>query len=57
MEMTKDQIIQHIAENSRRKVAEFSGEFARAKSKDREGILAGMEFHRDLADMCDECLD
>lgn len=57
MGTAKEQIIRHIRDDSRRKVAEFSKEFVRAKSQDKEDILAAMELHRDLADMCDVCLD
>ena len=56
MSKLKDRIIQRIGQNAHEKVGDFSREFVSAKSEDKEEILAGMEFYRDLADMCDECL-
>jgi hypothetical protein len=52
----KDLIIKNIEQKARLRVAELSVAFARAKSEDREEILAEMEFQRELADMCDFCL-
>ena len=51
-----DLLVRQIGQKSRRKVAELSIEFARAKSGNREKIFAEMEFQRELADMCDFCL-
>jgi len=57
MTESKDQVIQQIEQKSRKKLGELSLKFARAKSEKKEEILAEMEFERELADMCDICLD
>ena len=51
MSILKDQVVRLIEQKARRKVAELSKEFARAKSEDKEEILAAMEFERWLADL------
>jgi len=51
MTENKDRIIQDIEQKARRRVADLSKEFARAKSEDKETILADMEFERWLADL------
>ena len=51
MTVDKDRIIRDIEEKARRRVAELSKEFARAKSEDKEEILAEMEFERWLAEL------
>ncbi len=57
MQETKDRIIRQIRQKSRKKLGELSIKFARAKSQDKEEILAEMEFERELTGMCDICLN
>jgi hypothetical protein len=53
----KDLIIEQIRQDALKKTGELSKELANAKSEDKEEILANMELHRDLAEMCGICLD
>lgn len=53
----KDLIIEQIRQDAIRKTGELSKEFVNAKSEDKEEILANMELHRELAEMCGICLD
>lgn len=53
----KDQIIRQLRQKYRKRLGELSVEFARAKSEDREQILAELEFQREMTDVCDLCLD
>lgn len=57
MDDPTDERLQKIRQKSRQKVATLSRQFARAKSEEKGEILDAMEFERELADMCDECLD
>jgi hypothetical protein len=52
----KDQMIRLIKEKAEKEAAYLAGEFARAASRDRELILAELEFEKWLADSCAECL-
>ena len=51
----KDQRLQDLAENGRRRVGVLAGELARAKSADKELILAELEIERDLLTCCRVC--
>lgn len=57
MRSKKDILVEIIRRKSQRKVAHLAGEFARAASKDKEDILAEIQFNRWIADCCDICLD
>ena len=57
MNSAKKHIIEHIRRESLAEAAHLAGDFARAASRDREAILAEMEFEQWLADTCDVCLD
>ena len=57
MNKLKNQILQLIQQNSRRKVAALAGEYVRAKPEEREAIHAGIEIERWLAETCQECLE
>jgi len=57
MTESKDQIIRQLRQKSRKKLGELSTKFARAKSEDKEEILAEMEYQRDMLDVCEICLD
>jgi hypothetical protein len=50
----KERMVRLIEADARDRVAELSGEFARAASQEKEGILAELEFERWLADCCPE---
>ena len=53
----KDQMIRLIQYKAEQDAAELAGEFARAASKDREEILAALEFEKWLAETCAVCLE
>ncbi|MFC1653099.1 hypothetical protein ACFL3F_05200 [Planctomycetota bacterium] len=53
----KDQMIRLIQYDSEKQVAKLAGEFARAPSEEKEGILAELEFERWMADTCAFCLN
>ena len=57
MRSRKDILVEIIRRKSQGKVARLAGEFARAASKDKEDILAEIQFNRWIADCCDICLD
>ena len=52
----KDRIIRLIEQNAAKKVSNLSGEYVRAKSKEKEAIQAGIEIERWVAESCQECL-
>ena len=52
----KERIIHLIEQNAAAKLAELSNDFVRAKSGQKEAIVAGMEFERWLSESCRECL-
>jgi hypothetical protein len=56
MENYKSLLVRQIMKDARQKVAKLSKEFARAKSEDKEAVLAEMEFEKELAEMCDVAL-
>ncbi len=53
----KDQIVRKIGQDARDKLGCLSKEFVYAKSEDKDGILAEMEFQKDMADMSEMCFD
>ena len=53
----KDQIIRLIEQYAAKKVVQLSGEYIRAKTGQKEVIIAGIEVERYLAQSCQECLD
>ena len=55
MWMTKDMLLRVVEVKARRRVAQLACQFVRAQSRDREMILAAMEFERWLADSCRSC--
>ena len=57
MAENKDRIVRRIGQESRQRVAELSVEFARTTPENKGEILDEMEFRRELADMCELCLD
>ena len=57
MKSTKDVILRQIAARAQREVKQLAGEFARAPSAEKEGILAELQFNRWLAECCQICLD
>ena len=52
----KERIIRLIEQNAAKKVAELSNDFVKAKSGEKEAIVAGIEFERWLSESCRECL-
>lgn len=51
----KDLIIRQLAEQGRRRIAVLATELARARSQDKEVILAELKIERDLLDCCRLC--
>jgi len=52
----KDRIIRLIEQDAARKVSDLSGEYVRAKSKEKEAIQAGIELERWVSESCRDCL-
>jgi hypothetical protein len=57
MSELKDQIIALIQYKAQQDAAELAGDFARAASREREEILAALEFEKWLAQTCAVCLE
>jgi len=53
----KDEMVRLIGEKAEKEAAYLAGEFARAASKDREDLLAALEYEKWLAETCWLCLD
>ena len=53
----KDEMVRLIGERAKKEAAYLAGEFARAASKDREDLLAALEYEKWLAETCWLCLD
>ena len=53
----KDEIVRLIGERAEKEAAYLAGEFARAASKDREDLLAALEYEKWLSETCWLCLD
>ena len=53
----RDEIVRLIGERAEKETAYLAGEFARAASKDREDLLAALEYEKWLAETCWLCLD
>jgi len=53
----KEQMLRVIVHNSANKVAELSDEFVHASPQEKEAILAGIDFERWLAEVCQESLE
>ena len=52
MEKTTDIMIEVIRKRAEQEAAILAGEFARAANRDREAILAAMQYERWLAECC-----
>ena len=57
MKYEKDRFVRKIGQDAHEKVRKLSVEFANAKSEDKEGILAEMEFNRFLDEAVQLCFD
>lgn len=53
----KEALLRVIEINARREVARLATELARAVSRDKEALLAGLEFHEFVRDACEDCAD
>ena len=53
----KDEMVRLIGERAEKEAAYLAGEFARAASKDKEDLLAALEYEKWLAETCWLCLD
>ena len=56
MDKFKRKILAHIQHNSEQKIGQLASEYPRSKPEEREAIMAGILFERDLADSCQMCL-
>ena len=56
MDKFKRELLAHIQHNSERKIGQLAGEYPQSKPQEREAIMAGILFERDLADCCQMCL-
>ncbi len=56
MQTTKDLLLRIVEVKARHRVAGLACQMVRAPSRDREMILAALEFERWLADSCRDCL-
>jgi hypothetical protein len=57
MTTLKDLLVQIVQRNAAKNIADLAGEFVRAKPEEKEGILAGLDFERWLAETCQVCLE
>ena len=55
MENEKDMLLAAVEARARRRAANLSGEFVRAKTTYKEPILAALEFERWLVESCRDC--
>jgi len=53
MTKLKDQILRLVRDDSSKKAAFFAGQLARAAPAEKECILAGIDFERWLAEVCE----
>ena len=53
---SKDILLNSIRRKAEQEARLLAGEFARAASKDREELLAALQFEQWLAQSCAECL-
>jgi len=51
----KDGILEEVRRRSLAEAEHLAGEFARAAEREREAILAELEFHWWFVESCDEC--
>ena len=49
--------IENIEERAYRRIGQLAGELIRAKSEEKEVVLAELQFERWLADSCRQCLE
>ena len=57
MRNIKEQLLRRIEAKATRRTGRLASELVRAQSKDREVVLAELEYQRWLADTCGDCLD
>ena len=57
MRNVKEQLLGRIEAKATRRTGRLASELVRARSRDKELILAEMEFQRWLADTCGDCLN
>ena len=57
MRSIKEQLLRGIEAKAARRTGRLASELVRARSRDKELILAELEFQRWLADTCGDCLN
>jgi len=55
MDMIKNMLLAEVERRSEREARHLAGEFVRAARKEREAILAALEFENWLAQACRDC--
>ncbi len=57
MRNIKEQLLRGIEAKATRRTGRLTSELVRARSKDKELVLAELEYQRWLADTCGDCLN
>jgi len=57
MSKLKDKILRLIQQNSIKRAGKLSREYLRAKPEEKEAIVAGIQFEKWMAEVCDLCLE
>ena len=57
MDKLKDGILRLIQQNSIKRAGRLSKEYLRARPEEKEAIIAGIEFEKWMAEVCDICLE
>ena len=55
MNELKRKILTLIQKDSERKVGQLAGEYLQSRSEEREAIMAGIQFEKQLAGSCQMC--
>ena len=53
----KEMLLRVIEINARQEVERIATELARAVSRDKEALLASLEFHEFMRDACEDCVE
>ena len=57
MRNIREQLLRGIEAKAMRRTGRLASELVRARSRDKELVLAELEYQRWLADTCGDCLD
>ena len=56
VDLTKDLIMEAVRQRAEKEAAYLAEEFVRAASREREAVLAALEFEQWLAESAEDCL-